>query len=189
MANHRRFILKLRCITYKGSKCERCGYDKCIMSLTFHHRNPEEKLFTISGNHTRKWESVQKELDKCELLCHNCHHEEHWKTHNEAKEYKLLAEADNLDSRKIVFPKNYCSCGMEIKYYTKKCRLCSRKVIRPSKEELSKLLWEIPKTHIAKLYGVRDNTIKKWAKAYGLNYPSKGYWQKKRATQPLVVQQ
>lgn len=33
---------------YKGGKCERCGYDKCINALEFHHRNPHEKTLTTS---------------------------------------------------------------------------------------------------------------------------------------------
>src|SRR4051794_20027001 len=78
MANHRRFVLKTRAIEYKGGKCIKCGYVKCIDALTFHHRNPKEKSFNISGSHTRKWSELQKELDKCDLLCHNCHAEEHW---------------------------------------------------------------------------------------------------------------
>lgn len=45
--------------------------------LSFHHRDPSEKKFIISGNHCRKWEIVREELDKCDLLCANCHMELH----------------------------------------------------------------------------------------------------------------
>ena len=53
-----------------------------------------------------------------------------------------------------------------------------RKVIWPTKEELEILLWEKPTSQIAKSYGVRDNSVGKWAKKYGLKKPGKGYWQK-----------
>ena len=64
-----------QCIEYKGGKCILCGYKKCTRSLSFHHVIPKEKLFGISGGHTRNWDIVKKELDKCILLCLNCHME------------------------------------------------------------------------------------------------------------------
>lgn len=57
----------------------------------------------------------------------------------------------------------------------------SRKVERPSKEELEKLLWEKPTTEIAKNFDVSDSAIVKWAKAYGITKPPRGYWQKLKA--------
>lgn len=77
MANKRRFYSKEKAIKYKGSKCQKCGYDKCMRSMAFHHIDPKDKKFNISGNHTRSWNEVTKELDKCILLCHNCHCELH----------------------------------------------------------------------------------------------------------------
>jgi len=60
-------------------------------------------------------------------------------------------------------------------------RINSRKVNRPTKEELNKLLWEKPTTEIAKQFGVSDKAIGKWAKSYRLIKPSVGYWQKKKS--------
>lgn len=77
LVNDRRFDRKIKCIEYMGGKCKRCGYDKCKRALAFHHLDPKTKSFNISGCHTRKWSEVQKELDKCIMLCHNCHAEEH----------------------------------------------------------------------------------------------------------------
>ena len=68
--------LKQRAIEYKGGHCQLCGYCRCSEALTFHHRNPDEKDFNISGQYIR-WERVKAELDKCDLLCHNCHTETH----------------------------------------------------------------------------------------------------------------
>jgi hypothetical protein len=75
--NKRRFKLKDKCLEYKGGKCSACGYDTSKRALTFHHRDPSQKDFTISGNHCLSWKRVKAELDKCELLCMNCHMEEH----------------------------------------------------------------------------------------------------------------
>jgi 5-methylcytosine-specific restriction endonuclease McrA len=68
-----RLKMKKRCIDIKGGKCQECGYDKSLRALTFHHVNPEDKLFGISDNLCRKWQDTEKELAKCILLCMNCH--------------------------------------------------------------------------------------------------------------------
>lgn len=74
----RRRKVKEMSIEYKGGCCERCGYNKCIGALEFHHINPEEKEFGIAfKGYTRSWEKVKKELDKCILVCSNCHSEIH----------------------------------------------------------------------------------------------------------------
>lgn len=67
---------KIKLVEYKGGKCERCGYDKCIKALEFHHLNPKEKDFTISGK-SWSFERLKKEVDKCILVCSNCHSEIH----------------------------------------------------------------------------------------------------------------
>lgn len=70
---HRR---KLQLIKMAGGKCIECGYDKCFRSLSFHHRDPSLKSFPCSGNGLiRKWSLVLKEVEKCDLLCLNCHAE------------------------------------------------------------------------------------------------------------------
>lgn len=66
---------KKRAIEYKGGKCQHCGYNKCDRALNFHHRDPQQKSFTLSRVLTRAWAKLQKELDKCDLLCANCHME------------------------------------------------------------------------------------------------------------------
>jgi hypothetical protein len=69
---------KERAVEYKGGKCERCGYDRCIIALEFHHTDPKEKDFHISSNMNKAWDKVKKELDKCILVCSNCHREIHY---------------------------------------------------------------------------------------------------------------
>lgn len=67
---------KLKAIEYKGGKCLICGYNKSVRALQFHHINPKEKDFGISGT-TKSFEKLKPELDKCVLLCANCHAEVH----------------------------------------------------------------------------------------------------------------
>jgi DNA-binding CsgD family transcriptional regulator len=69
---------KERAVNYKGGKCEKCGYNKCITALEFHHTDPKEKDFHISSNMNKAWDKVKKELDKCILVCSNCHREIHY---------------------------------------------------------------------------------------------------------------
>ena len=68
--------IKQRAVEYLGRKCMKCGYCKCVRALQFHHREPGEKEFAISRPETVAWEKVKLELDKCDLLCANCHAEE-----------------------------------------------------------------------------------------------------------------
>jgi hypothetical protein len=77
VSKKRRRTIKLKAVEYKGGNCQKCGYNKCVEALDFHHLNPREKDFTISGN-AGKWENIKNELDKCILLCKNCHAEHHY---------------------------------------------------------------------------------------------------------------
>lgn len=74
--SHRNKV-KLQCIDYKGGKCSKCGYDKCAAALDFHHLDPTQKDFDISHSNKRSLESLKPELDKCILICANCHRELH----------------------------------------------------------------------------------------------------------------
>lgn len=70
-------------VNYKGGKCINCGYNRCIKALEFHHLDPRAKEFNISTilswrKYTNRSEDeLKKELDKCVLLCANCHREAH----------------------------------------------------------------------------------------------------------------
>lgn len=75
MVNERRFKLTVRMLEYKGNSCVLCGYSKCKQSMDFHHIR--DKKFAISGSHCRSWNEIKEELDKCVLLCRNCHGELH----------------------------------------------------------------------------------------------------------------
>jgi len=69
--------LKRMAVEYKGGRCAHCGYDRYIGSLEFHHIDPEIKEFNLAHFRSTSFEKVKDELDKCLLLCSNCHREEH----------------------------------------------------------------------------------------------------------------
>ena len=74
----RRKTLRQKAVDYGGGKCRVCGYKKCIGALSFHHKDPSQKDFGLSTRGmTRSWEKMQKEIDKCILVCANCHAEIH----------------------------------------------------------------------------------------------------------------
>jgi hypothetical protein len=53
----------------KGGKCMICGYNRCSAALDFHHRDPNQKDFSLSVKGlTRSWEKIKKEIDKCVIF-------------------------------------------------------------------------------------------------------------------------
>lgn len=69
--------IKLLAIEYKGGKCSCCGYNDYIGALEFHHKDPTQKEVSWDKLRLRSWDKIKEELDKCVLLCSNCHREEH----------------------------------------------------------------------------------------------------------------
>lgn len=64
-------------IEYKGGSCSRCGYNKCIGALEFHHLDPLIKDANWDKIRLWSWDRIKSELDKCILVCANCHREIH----------------------------------------------------------------------------------------------------------------
>lgn len=146
-------------IEYKGGKCEKCGYNKCVSALEFHHLNPNEKDFGISAKgYTRSWETNKKEVDKCILVCPNCH-----------------TQTDTFGT-KVSKLKNKCiDCGTTISNKSKRCRKCvatynkNHNTSRPvTKEQLFDLIKTKSFTEIGKMYNVSDNAVRKWCQRYDL---------------------
>ena len=75
---NRRRELKRLAVEYLGGECEMCGYKRCLSALEFHHFEAAHKDFGIAKRgYTRSWDSVRQEIDKCNLVCANCHREIH----------------------------------------------------------------------------------------------------------------
>ncbi len=71
----RRRKIKAMAIGYKGGKCQICGYNRYQGALDLHHVNGEKSFGIGDKGYTRTWEKVKVELDKCILVCANCHRE------------------------------------------------------------------------------------------------------------------
>lgn len=106
-------------------------------------------------------------LNNLRLLCPNCN-----------------SQTSTFAGRNTIYRKKnvYCNSCFRILKYKNKNTLCSdcfnikrRIVERPSKELLQKELWEIPTSILCKKYNVSDTAIAKWAKAYGISKPPRGY--------------
>lgn len=69
---------KIEAINYKGGKCIKCGYNKYAGALDFHHLDPSKKDYSISRRKNCTLDTIKPELDKCILLCRNCHAELHF---------------------------------------------------------------------------------------------------------------
>lgn len=87
---YRALYRKLKCLAYLENCCANCGRTDSPV-LTFHHKDPKTKMFNIAewicgkaGYGAMTWDEVKTELDKCTVLCFNCHR----LVHNEKKELK-----------------------------------------------------------------------------------------------------
>jgi len=62
----------------KGRRCEHCAENDPIV-MEFHHTDPTEKEDTISKmlHKLRTKEQIAVEVEKCIMLCANCHRKEH----------------------------------------------------------------------------------------------------------------
>lgn len=68
---------KLKAIQYLGGVCKDCNGVFPREVYDFHHRDPEEKDVSWQKLRLRSWDKITKELDKCDLLCANCHRIRH----------------------------------------------------------------------------------------------------------------
>lgn len=57
--------------------CEKCGESR-VRCISFHHKEPHEKEFTIGTLRKSNINKIKAEIDKCVCLCLNCHHEFHY---------------------------------------------------------------------------------------------------------------
>jgi len=147
--------------------------------MDFHHIDPTQKDFAISAKGTtRAWEKIRVELDKCAMLCSNCHREHHagmlevTSSFAEPTEryYEITEKKENpktgIRLRKEWTPCLACDtmCPARQKYCSPECTHKARRKVtnRPSKEELTKLLETNSYLAVGRMYGVSDNAIRKW---------------------------
>lgn len=161
----RYLMLKLKAIEYKGGKCVDCGYNKSYAALEFHHRNPDEKNMDWGRLRKRSWATIKKELDKCDMICANCHRERHHDEDSMNRSLDLLKSVKRIKKQIEDRLCLYCEEKFSPKY--RKIRYCSRKCARASKEaiewptDLPKLVKSSSMSAVARLLKVSDKTVKK----------------------------
>lgn len=174
---------KITLINMFGGSCQKCGYNKCLRALAFHHLDKSTKKFSL-GHHvlqSKSWDSILEEVKKCSLLCCNCHNETHAE---EDKTYQFFIEEKiykgrppkKLKERRIIIPYNCEYCKKEFMPLTKFSKFCSlecsgftqRKVTWPTKEQLIEDIRNMPFTKVGQKYKVSDNAVRKWAKKYNI---------------------
>ncbi len=64
---------RTQALEYLGGRCKKCGFNEDTSILIFHHLDPCDKKYNISEKLSKGFEYVQAELNKCILLCLNCH--------------------------------------------------------------------------------------------------------------------
>lgn len=165
---------KIKAAKLFGGKCVKCGYDRNLAALDFHHLDPTTKKYQWTKLRERPWEEVVDELKKCTLVCRNCHAE----LHNPQLDKNVL-QYENVDNALLVLEKNeivptgQCfACKADVYgtlYCSTKCRAMNqRKVKRPSKGSLARKLLKMSWCAIGREFGVSDNAVRKWAKGYDL---------------------
>jgi hypothetical protein len=147
-----------------GGKCQICGYSKCLAALEFHHVDPSDKKFSPSSIIRRlKWEDALEELQKCILICANCHREFHYS--NESLDFKKFLRTW-VKKNCTLCSTEYLTYRIEQKFCSNECSSMSqRKVSRPTHSELLDLLNKgFSKRKISKMFGVSDVAVGKWIK-------------------------
>jgi hypothetical protein len=162
-----------------GGCCQICGYNRAITALDLHHLNPEDKEFGIGAILNKDWELMNSEIQKCILVCANCHREIHegliTKDLKSSYDINKANEISERINRLKHHQDRYCSkCGEIISQKAEYCPKCAneirQKVERPSREELKQLIRKESFLGIARMYDnkITDNAIRKWCDAYKL---------------------
>lgn len=129
-------------VDYKGGKCCKCGYDKCIAAMDFHHLDPNEKDYEPSKLFTqsKSYETIKNELDKCILVCSNCHREIHDEIKSQAKgimsQYSrnIWPSNDELEKLILEMPLMELSKHLKVSHNSLRNRLKTENIQIPSTE-------------------------------------------------------
>lgn len=186
---------KEQCVIYKGGECCKCGETELPL-LDFHHLNLKEKETGISKMVSKSFLGIKAELDKCILLCANCHREAHYFreilidnfVQTDEVFQKIKTIEDEIFKFKTTLGKNQKSilikkekiikqcdnCKKDVYKDKKLCRNCTylqRRKFNPEKSELELII----KTNnsleaVGRYYKVNSNSIRKRCLKLGINY-------------------
>lgn len=192
---------KQRALIYKGGTCIVCGYLRSVRALHFHHLDPSRKEFRVGSGNTRAWATIKRELDKCVVLCGNCHSEAHdgildltphlhKNPSPEDGERRILASSfvprqGRARVKREPYPqgqKTCARCGASIGRRSTHCRPCHKKAVPPP----TKVAWPPPedllreveatsKRAVGLRLGVSDAAVKKRLVRYLPGYQPRPY--------------
>ena len=150
---------KYEIIEARGGKCEICGYSKNLAALDFHHKNPDEKEFQLDMRQLSNCslEKLESELNKCIILCANCHRELHYKDLDMSNIPLLLEEA--VSKKSFSNKEKYGSicpvCGKHFPKMTGKI-YCSKECRESTKNYPTKLEVELQYSNLKSWKKVAD---------------------------------
>jgi len=153
---------KLYLIEMLGGKCIKCGYDRNISVLCFHHKNPKLKSMSLTSREisNNRFELLEKEANKCELMCANCHTELH---HPQLFRDKIKIKPDTFAKRKEATKRLCKKCENEISSASSGyCLRCKTRTCWKSSltlEVLKKELKTKSKLQISKDHHISSHTI------------------------------
>ena len=162
-------LIKEKSISYKGGQCLICGYARCIAALEFHHLDSSKKDFSISSCKLAKFEKIRIELDKCILVCSNCHREIHSglviiPVAPPLQYYNK--ELDNCFKQDDATIRNFCcDCGVLLaEQKTVRCLKCHlkhmEKIDWPATNILLEMVENSSFSAVARKLGISDNAIR-----------------------------
>ena len=162
-----------------GGRCVLCGYKTTARALEAHHVHPEHKSFSISDKNTRSWARVMRELDKCVLLCSNCHAE----YHDGLVDMSTLSEILRLDlprrgrraetiikdshlTRNTPASASVCACGRKMSRTARSCRTCynahrQTAIDWPPHHRLASMVDSLGFEGVGRRLGVSGNAVRK----------------------------
>lgn len=107
----RRRRIKAELIQARGGRCEGCGYSVLAAALEFHHRDPATKGFGV-GNFNGSLARLLAEVEKCDLLCANCHRVRHALLDAERPSHAVVEHRRQRKIRAVAYMGGYCDgCG------------------------------------------------------------------------------
>jgi len=152
----RKRLVREGVLEYKCSLCDISEWNGNKISLQLDHIDGDRK---------------NNSLENLRILCPNCHSQTKTYAGKRNNKYKTTNQYGICKK-----------CGKKILLNSKLCVTCNgiekRKVIHPSKEELQKIIWEIPTSLLKVKFGVSDVAIAKWCKQYNIEKPPRGFWTK-----------
>jgi hypothetical protein len=183
LVSNKQRLSKEQCVQYKGGECQRCHNVNEPYLLDFHHMDMTLKELNISKLIGRTFQRLKTELDKCILLCGNCHREVHYleeelvdnfkpnkETNARIEEIELQLRSNLQLSGSGKDPEKACvDCGVGVGLLALRCPSChaiSRRKFNPKRDELVNLIrTKTSLEEVARFYGVSSNAIRKRCKA------------------------